>query len=270
MRVFTHKYDSFTAGTIQKRDTVRLSVTCFFPDLSPAGHQNFRSKTKEAGYLQLHPNHMTDMLAIQHFRKSYHGQLALEIQELQIPAGIHWIQGINGSGKTTFFRSIAGMLPFDGSILLNGRHEISRDPVPYRLRVNYGEAEPNYPGFLSAWDLIQFVGKAKQAAPTQISDLIDAFGIGDFCRNPTGTYSSGMIKKTSLVMAFLGNPELILLDEPLITIDKKAVEHVYQLVNQYHDKKGVSFLLSSHQDFQLSELTVSNRYLVQDKKITLL
>jgi ABC-2 type transport system ATP-binding protein len=159
-------------------------------------------------------------------------------------------------------------LPFEGSIVLNGKYEINRDPVPYRLRVNYGEAEPNYPGFLTAWDLIQFVGKTKKAETRQINELIETFEIGSFLRNPVATYSSGMLKKTSLILAFLGEPELILLDEPLITIDKKAVEKMYALVNHYHDQKGVGFLLSSHQDFQLSELTVSNSYMVEDNKIS--
>lgn len=207
------------------------------------------------------------MLQLTDFRKFYHGHLALEVPQLEIPKGIHWILGSNGSGKTTFFRSVAGMLPFQGSILLNGRFEINRHPVQYRLRVNYGEAEPNYPGFVTAWDLIRFTAKAKQAPPGQVETLIETLEIGPFLRNPVGTYSSGMLKKTSLVLAFLGNPELILLDEPLITIDKQAVEKIYQLVNQYHDQQGVGFLLSSHQDFQLSELTVSNRYLVQNKVI---
>ena len=75
-----------------------------------------------------------------------------------------------------------------------------------------------------------------------------------------------MLKKTSLVLAFLGNPKVILLDEPLITIDKRAVERMYELVNRYH-QQGVTFLMSSHQDFQLAEVTVSERYLVQNQQV---
>ncbi|MFN8352822.1 MAG: ABC transporter ATP-binding protein [Spirosomataceae bacterium] len=206
-------------------------------------------------------------LSIQNFQKAYHGHLILQIPSLEIPAGIHWIQGSNGSGKTTFFRSLAGMLPFEGSILLDDTYEINTQPVAYRLRINYGEAEPLYPDFLTAHDLIQFVGKAKQASTQQIEELIDALEIREFYRNPVGTYSSGMLKKTSLVLAFLGNPKVILLDEPLITIDKRAQERMYELVNRYH-QQGVTFLMSSHQDFQLAEVTVSERYLVQDKTIT--
>lgn len=190
----------------------------------------------------------------------------MQIPELVIPAGIHWIQGSNGSGKTTLFRSIAGMLPFDGTILLDNSYEITEQPVEYRLRINYGEAEPTYPDFLTANDLIQFVGKAKKAPASQIEELVETLEISTFLRNPIGTYSSGMLKKTSLVLAFLGNPKVILLDEPLITIDKRAVERMYELVNRYH-QQGVTFLMSSHQDFQLAEVTVSERYLVQNQQV---
>ena len=206
------------------------------------------------------------MLQLTNFRKAYHGHLVLQIPELVIPGGIHWIQGSNGSGKTTLFRSIAGMLPFDGEIVLDGQYEITKQPIEYRLRINYGEAEPTYPDFLTANDLIQFVGKAKKAPASQIEELIETLEIGTFLRNPIGTYSSGMLKKTSLVLAFLGNPKVILLDEPLITIDKRAVERMYDLVNRYH-QQGVTFLMSSHQDFQLAEVTVSERYLVQNQQV---
>jgi len=207
------------------------------------------------------------MLEIKDFSKHYHGQLALEIPELTLPPGVHWIQGSNGSGKTTLFRSLAGMIPFKGKITLNKKLEISKHPVEYRLRVNYGEAEPSYPDFLTGRDLIEFVGTAKKSDPEQRKELIERFDIGDFYKNPIGSYSSGMVKKISLVLAFLGEPSLILLDEPLITIDKKAVGIMYQLVQDYHEKRGVSFLMSSHQDFQLSDLTVSNYYLVSEKKV---
>lgn len=206
------------------------------------------------------------MLEIRNFRKAYHGQLVLEIPQLTFGDGVHWLRGINGSGKSTFFRSVAGMLPFEGEIRLEERWEVNQNPVDYRLRVNYAEAEPLYPAYLSAFDLISFVAKAKKAPKEQVAELVDRLEIGDFWKQPVGTYSSGMLKKTSLVMGFLGQPRLIMLDEPLITIDDRAVSNVCKLIADEY-KKGIHFLLSSHQDFRLTDLVLDAAYVIQDKTI---
>lgn len=207
------------------------------------------------------------MLAIRNFRKAYVSRTILDIPQLDFTPGIHWIQGRNGSGKTTFFKSVAGMLPFDGQICLDGQFDADRHPVPYRLRVNYGEAEPTFPEFLTAHELIQWVAMAKKAPKNQIDELIDAFAIREFMKTPVGTYSSGMLKKTSLILAFLGQPRLILLDEPLITLDVAATQLVARLIRTLNEG-GVSFLLSSHQDFSLADLPIASVWQVDQQTVT--
>lgn len=206
------------------------------------------------------------MLHVNNYRKAYHGRTILEVPELQLQPGIHWIRGVNGAGKSTFFRSVAGMLPFEGEIWLDDTWEVKRDPVAFRLRVNYAEAEPLYPEYLSAFDLISFVAKAKKAPAGQVNELVETLEITSFWKQPVGTYSSGMLKKTSLILGFLGNPTLIMLDEPLITIDDRAVANVCQLIDQYH-QNGVQFLLSSHQDFRLTDLKMDSSYIIRNQTL---
>lgn len=206
------------------------------------------------------------MLQIRNLQKSYGGHLVIQVPDLILSEGIHWFKGANGSGKTTFFRTLAGMLPFEGDIQL-GKWDIRKQPIEYRLHINYGEAEPDYPEFLTANDLIQFIATAKRASDTQVDSLIETLGIEPFLYQPTGAYSSGMLKKTSLALAFLGKPNVIILDEPLITIDDATVQRVYELVRDYH-AKGVAFLLSSHQDFRFNALPIKQLFEVKDKKIT--
>ncbi|WP_234735679.1 ABC transporter ATP-binding protein [Tellurirhabdus bombi] len=207
------------------------------------------------------------MLTIRQFRKAYNDQPILIIPELNFTPGLHWLKGQNGSGKTTLFRSIAGLLPHEGEMILNTQYNSRKNPVEYRLRVNYSEAEPLYPEFLTAWELIRWVGKTKRAPAGQMENLIQVFGIQSFLLNPVGTYSSGMLKKTSLILAFLGQPQLILLDEPFVTLDEATVQRVINLIRAEREK-GTSFLLSTHQDVNFSGLIVDSIWHIQHQTIS--
>ncbi|MCX6216063.1 ABC transporter ATP-binding protein [Spirosoma sp.] len=200
------------------------------------------------------------MLTVKNFTKAYSSQPVLTVPELQLSAGFHYFRGGNGSGKTTFFRTVAGLLPFSGNVLLNGKYDVNRDPVAYRMRVNYAEAEPVYPTFLTARDLTGFVGKAKKAPAGQIESLAKLLGVDTFWTQPTGQFSSGMLKKLSLLLAFLGTPSLVLLDEPLTTLDVATAEKLFDYIRQLRTEQNVSFLLTSHQDISLTGLPLTGTW----------
>ena len=205
------------------------------------------------------------VLEISQLTQRYGEREILSIPDFVIEKGIYWIQGENGAGKSTLFRTLAGMLPFEGNVRLDGKYDLKKDPVEYRLRLNLGEAEPLYPSFLTPADLITFVAEAQKAPGGQSDKLIEAFGI-NYLQNPFGSCSSGMVKKVSLLLAFLGNPSLIILDEPLITIDREAREVLFELIKEYHHN-GVTFLLSSHQLFEQEGLHVSQSFRLKNKTL---
>ena len=206
-------------------------------------------------------------LQIRDLRQQYGSLEILNIDSWEIGYGIFWIQGENGAGKSTLFRTIAGMLPYTGSLRLDDRFDLQKDPVEFRLRLNLGEAEPLYPLFLTPADLLEFVAEAKQSPAGQTQMLVEALGI-NYLQTPFGNCSSGMVKKLSLALAFLGEPSVIILDEPLITIDRDARIALFSLIKSYH-AKSVTFLLSSHENFQQDGLDISATYLLKDKTLTL-
>lgn len=208
------------------------------------------------------------MLSITSLTKAYNGVTVLTVPDLQLQPGIHYFRGGNGSGKTTLFRTVAGLLPFSGNVLLDNQYEINRDPVAYRLRVNYAEAEPVYPTFLTARDLTNFVGKTKQAPAGQIDTVAEMLGIDAFWTKPTGQFSSGMLKKLSLLLALLGTPKLVLLDEPLSTLDVATAGRLFDYMGQLRTEQGVSFLLTSHQDVSLTGLDLTGTWQVSQGLVT--
>ncbi len=212
-------------------------------------------------------NLLKTMLKVQNFSKSYTHHTIISVENLVISEGIHWFKGINGSGKSTFFRAVSGIIPFEGEISWNNL-DIRKDAVAYRMEVNMSEAEPQYPDYLTGYDLVTFIADAKKAGKEQLAHLSETLGVNVYWRAPIGTYSSGMLKKISLLTAFLGKPKLIMLDEPLITIDDRSVQIVYELIKSYSEQHGISFLLSSHQDFRLEKLNIKNTYLVDNQTIT--
>ncbi len=195
------------------------------------------------------------MIKIRNLKKSYTANLILEISDLTLADGLFWVKGLNGSGKSTLLKIIAGIIPFEGDVEINSIN-LHKNPTEYRRLVNYVEAEPLYPPFLAGSNLISFFNKTRDGTKAESDKLISQFGISSFIKNPIGTYSSGMIKKLSLVLAFIGSPAYILLDEPLVTIDKESVPILFELIKEFSGKK-VNFLFTSHQAFDLTDLVIS-------------
>ena len=209
------------------------------------------------------------MLTIKNFSKSYYQEKILSFPELKIPKGIHWVKGENGSGKTTFFKALSGLLPYHGEISFDDGISLNNNPVHFRKLINYGEAEPLYPGFLTAKDIIRFVGKTKGSSVSHQKKITEHFEIPAFEEKSCQTYSSGMLKKLSLALAFLGTPRCIILDEPLITLDEHARCRLFDMINDSIRKDGTSFLISSHQVIENISIGPINTYTIQDKTITL-
>ena len=209
-----------------------------------------------------------NMLSFKNFNKFYNNICILEIENLFLGEGVYWVKGINGSGKSTLLKSVAGIISFKGEILLNEKISINKHPVAYRRLVNFAEAEPIFPDFLRGRDLIQLFLASKKAVKNQENSLLENMQMSGYIDQPIRTYSSGMLKKLSLVLAFLGKPDLILLDEPLITLDKKSVETLYQWISESHKKTGVNFLITSHQPLEAGILSYTQTIQVTERKLT--
>lgn len=207
------------------------------------------------------------MLHFLKFQKSYGSYLALDIENLSIEPGIYWIKGANGSGKSTLLKAIAGILSFKGDILLNNHISLKKQTVAYRRLVNFADAEPIFPEFLTGKELVSVFASAKRASAGQEAYFIQSMQMQPYINQLVRAYSSGMLKKLSLVLAFMGNPEIILLDEPLITLDTASLKILYTWIAERHQRNGTSFLLSSHQALEPEALPAAQEILVQSQTL---
>lgn len=201
-------------------------------------------------------------------QKLYGNFIALDIPSLSIPNHVYWLKGENGSGKTSFLKMIGGLHPFKGDIILDGS-SLKKNRVAFLRKVNYAEAEPLYPSFLTGKDMVKLYCQTKKADEKNAIALLEQLHILDAYNKPVGTYSSGMLKKLSLVLAFTGDAQWILLDEPLITVDADAVAFTCALINKTHSEKGTSFIITSHQPFQNNALMATQLMFARDKNIVI-
>lgn len=207
------------------------------------------------------------MLAFTNLSKKYDGHLVIHVPELTIPDGTFWIEGGNGSGKTTLLRIVAGICPFEGQVVFNGI-DLKTSPVTYRKQISYAEAEPQFPPTLTGAELIQFFRKTRNADQAQVETLIRYFNLGPFINQAVGGYSSGMMKKLSILLAFIGSAKLILLDEPLITLDAAFIPLFLSAIKE-RQSKGVSFLITSHQPFEEAMVAFNGKLTVGDQTVSL-
>lgn len=195
------------------------------------------------------------MLHLSDYRKHYDSLQVLHIPELALERGVYWLKGANGAGKTTLLKSIAGLIPFEGRIQAAGR-DIRKQRRDYLQVVNWAEAEPLYPAFLTGNDLVDFYLRCKGGTLQATKAIAEALGATTFLHRKVSTYSSGMTKKLSLVLAFAGRPSLILLDEPFITLDAEAVGALQRLIKEAY-AAGVSFCISAHGEAALPYCTAT-------------
>lgn len=207
------------------------------------------------------------MLQISNIQKWYGSHHIFSIEELRLSAGVYWLKGANGAGKSTFLKLLAGLIPFKGDVFIEENISIRKNPVQYRLLLNHAEAEPVYPSFLTGNELINFVSTIKKGTKEQVNKIKNVLDMDDYLQNPMGSYSSGMLKKLSLLLAFLGNPKWILLDEPLTTLDQSSQKALCELIMKQREQKNISFIITSHHDIENNDILFDETFLLKDKEL---
>ncbi len=206
------------------------------------------------------------MLEVSSFSKSYNGHPVLNIPHLVIKSGVSWFQGVNGSGKSTFLKALCGIVPFEGKIGFQNGPDLKKSPVEYRKLINYAFAEPRFPEFVSGKEILEYYRSTYSWSKENLEELVLLFGIHSFYGSAISTYSSGMLKKISLISAFIGSPSVLALDEPFTTIDTQTQELLLKLLNESINR-GQSVLIASHHDWPQNLLNLDHHFKVENQTI---
>lgn len=183
---------------------------------------------------------MKSVIEIEKITKRYGRVEALRDVDLKLEHSIYALLGPNGSGKTTLMSILAGLLkPSTGSVKYNGR-ELGACGADYRTRVGYMPQYPAmYPSF-SVMEFLLYVAELK-ALPAgyerKIEYLLSRLELSDVCERRISALSGGMKQRLSFCTALLGDPEILILDEPTAGLDPKQRIMLRQLVGEIaHDK----------------------------------
>jgi Cu-processing system ATP-binding protein len=184
------------------------------------------------------------MIEFKNLHKSFGKLVVLNNLDLNISeGGIFAILGPNGSGKTTLIKCLLGMvIPHKGEITYKNKSVLGK--WDYRNDLNYLPQIANFPPNLTVQELIEMVKNLRPKSANE-QDLIKLFGLNDSLQKKLGNLSGGTKQKVNIVLTFMFDSNLIILDEPTNGLDPIALIHLKELIMK-EKAKGKTILITTH------------------------
>ena len=190
------------------------------------------------------------MIRIKDVCKYYGGKKALDKVTFDVKKGeIFAFIGHNGAGKTTLIKSICGILDFEeGEILIDGK-SIKEDPIACKKEMAYISDDPELYEDMKAISFINFVCDMYDV-PTEmreknITRYAEMFGMESELGNVIKSFSHGMKQKIALIAALSHEPKILIMDEPFVGLDPKAIFDMKEVMRQIV-KDGGTIFFSTH------------------------
>lgn len=176
--------------------------------------------------------------------KKFPNKIAVNQVDIHVEQGdIYGLIGKNGAGKTTSMRMILGTLfPTSGEILLFGNDNLSLE----RRRIGSLIEAPGLYKNCSAYENMKRFSILYGGTDQDIKEILEFVGLGNVGKKKAGHFSLGMKQRLGIALALLGDPELLILDEPINGLDPAGIKEIRDLIIKLNKEKGVTFLISSH------------------------
>ena len=201
------------------------------------------------------------MIEIKDIQMSYGKFKALNGIDLKLEKGqVAALMGPNGSGKSTLLKSILGLvIPESGKILVNG--EDTKDQFLYRNNIGYMPQIANYPENLKVKELFKIVKDIRSRYKDLDEELIESFKIHKIYEKYFGQLSGGYKQRVTASLAFLFDPEILILDEPTASLDPLSTEILKTKILDTK-KRDKLLIISSHIISEMDELADRIVYLL--------
>ncbi len=189
------------------------------------------------------------MIKIENLTKRFDKVEAIRDLNLEIPKGeVFGFLGPNGAGKTTTIRLLSGILkPTSGNVFIAG-YDIEKNPQEAKRRIGLLPDRPFIYPKLTGKEFVDFVKSVYNLnadEEEEISEYFDIFELKEWENVLIENYSHGMQQKLLLISIFMRQPEVILMDEPMVGLDPRSARILKKMIGRFA-KNGVTFFISTH------------------------
>ena len=190
------------------------------------------------------------MIEFEHVSRAYGTKIAVDDMSLSIPRGeLFALLGPNGAGKTTTIKMLVGLLrPSRGAVRVSG-FDVVRHPREAHSHLGYVPDEPvlydKLTGLEFLWFIADMFGMPRHVATRRIAEEIEQFELGEFANDLAESYSLGMKQRLVFAAALLHDPDVLVLDEPMVGLDPRSVRIVKDLLRE-KIRRGMTVFMSTH------------------------
>jgi ABC-2 type transport system ATP-binding protein len=200
---------------------------------------------------------MDKILSVKSLRKSYGGKTAVDGISFDVAKNeIVGLLGPNGAGKTTALSMILSILAPDGGSVAIGGFDLASCRSQAISQTNFAAVYAPLPGNLTVFQNLKIFGHLYEVRdlPARIEELLTGFDLGAFRNQKCGVLSSGEQTRVSLAKAMLNRPQLLLLDEPTVSLDPSIAREIRARIRAFATREAGGVLWASHNMYEVEEV----------------
>jgi ABC-2 type transport system ATP-binding protein len=187
--------------------------------------------------------------------KKYPNKIAVNNVNMHVKKGdIYGFIGKNGAGKTSTMKLILGLSnPTSGEIIINN----SRNLIKERKKIGSLIEAPGLFKNKTAYENLKQFSLVSGGTDKEIKEILEIVGLSKTGNRKAGNFSLGMRQRLGIGIALLGNPEILILDEPINGLDPEGIKDVRDTLIKLNKKRGVTLIISSHLLDELAKITTT-------------